>query len=335
MAATIKDVAGRAGLSVATISKYLNGGNIQPENRLRIEEAVTALGYRVNETARGLKTNRTMTVGALLPRLDNVFFNAVVSGAEDLLMERGYGTIVCDYREDPLLERDKLRFLVGKRVDGLLVAPLGLSNEEIREIAGVDCPVVLIDRLSPGAPYDAVTVDNLNATYHAVEQLIARGHRRIGVICGPPGIYTAQERLKGYLRAHEDYGLTADPALIRHGVYDARTGHEQCRALLDLDPRPTAVFATSYDLTLGAIIALNERNVVLPGDISFIGFDDLQLAKVYKPALAMVTQPVREIAVRAAELLLRRLAGDRTGFPAVIRLKTEVVLRESVGEGSE
>ncbi|MEO8409618.1 MAG: LacI family DNA-binding transcriptional regulator [Propionivibrio sp.] len=334
IAVTIKDVARQTGLSIATISKYLNGGNVLERNRQAIAVSIGELGFRVNEIARGLKTSRTMTVGVLIPDLENVFCTSIVAHIENVLQQSGYGTIVCDYREDPDLERAKLEFLANKLVDGFIYMPLGKQDGDVdryvAQLIANDLPVILIDRPLAGTGCDTVLVDNLNASYNAVEHLIVRGHRRIGIIAGPTGIYTAQERLKGYRRVHEDFALAIEADLILEGDYSIESGYRLMTDFLDRPARPTAVYITNYEMTLGAMMALNEGRVVVPDDISIIGFDNLQLARIIKPALAIVVQPIQAIGETAAGLLLKRMKNDRSGFPAIHRLKTEFVVGASV-----
>lgn len=330
LAATIKDIAKYTGLSLGTISKFINGGNVLEGNRKIIEEAIKTLGFKVNELARGLKTNRTMTVGVLIPNLENIFCTSIISNIENILLQDGYSTIICDYKENATLEETKLNFLINKMVDGIVMMPLESKKELISEIIAKGTPIVLIDRTIQGVNCDVVLVDNLNASYDAVEQLIIRGHKRIGIIVGPENIYTAQERLKGYIRVHEDYAMEIDWDLVKYGDYHLQSGYDLLLELLKIDNPPTAVYITNYEMTLGAIIAINERNVKIPDDLSFIGFDNLELARVVKPSLSVIMQPMRQIGETAARILLQRLKGDQSGFPAMVRLKTNLLLKDSI-----
>jgi LacI family transcriptional regulator len=330
MASTIKDVAKYTGLSIATISKYINGGNVLDKNRELIEDAIKALDFRVNEIARGLKTNKTMTVGVLIPDLKNIFCTNIISNIEDVLIRNGYSTIICDYKESSELEEKKMEFLVNKMVDGIILMPHNESTEQAYNNLQKDIPIVLIDRAIKDVNCDVVLVDNLNASYNAVEQLITRGHRRVGIICGPKNVYTTEERLKGYLRVHEDYALPVDNNLIKHGDYQVQSGYELLCELWNENPRPTAIFVTNYEMTLGGIIAINEKDIKIPEEVSFIGFDNLDMARIVKPPLSIVVQPMKEIGETAANILLKRLRGDMSNFPQMVRLKTEVLIKESV-----
>lgn len=330
MAATIKDVAKYAGVSISTVSKYINGGRVREKNRQRIEEAIKALDFKVNELARGLKTNRTMTVGVLIPSLENIFFTSIISYMENILLKNRYSTIVCDYRNDVKLEKIKFEFLMDKMVDGIIMVPHEEDIQYINKAFEKNIPVVLIDRMIKGIECDVVLTDNLNASYNAVEQLIMRGHRRIGIICGPKDVYTTQERLKGYIRVHEDYSLQIDDRLIKFGNYDVESGYNLLLRLLEEVPPPSAVFVTNYEMTVGAVMAVNEKNICIPHDLSLIGFDNIQLAKVVKPSLSIVTQPIQQIGETAATILLKRMKGDYDKFPSVYRLKTQLLLGESI-----
>ena len=295
-----------------------------------IDTAIKELDYRVNEIARGLKTNKTMTIGVLIPCLENIFSTTIVSNIEDILLKNGYSTIICDYKEDAGLEKQKMNFLVNKMVDGIIMVPLDSSSEEINRITEKSIPIVLIDRLIKEANCDCVLVDNLNASYNAVEQLITRGHKRIGIICGPDDIYTTQERLKGYIRVHEDYAMEVDQSLVKFGNYQIQGGYDLLCEFMDGDEKPTAIFVTNYEMTLGVVIAINEKNINVPDELSIIGFDNLQMARVVKPPLSLVVQPMQQIGETAANLMIRRLKGDMSNFPAIYRLKTEIQIRESV-----
>lgn len=330
MAVTIKDVAKYTGLSIATISKYINGGNVREQNRILIEDAIEKLGFKVNAIARGLKTNKTMTIGILIPSLENIFCTSIISNIENILIQNGYSTIICDYREDSKMETEKLDFLIDKKVDGIIYMPYSITAEKLNNITGKEIPIVLVDRPVEEANCDTVLVDNLNASYDAVEQLIIQGHKRIGIICGPKDIYTAKERLKGYFKVHEDYNIQVDSSLIKYGNYKVESGYKMLIDLINLNNPPTAVFVTNYEMTLGAVMAINEKNIKIPEELSFIGFDNLQMAKIVKPSLSIVVQPMQLIAETAANMILERLKGNGKETTVIHKLKTELIQGNSV-----
>ncbi len=335
IASTIKDVAKQAGVSVGTVSKYINGVTVKEQNKIKIDEAIRKLDFRVNTIARGLKTNRTMTVGVLIPSLENIFATSIVSYVEQLLLDNGYSTIICDYNHNSVLEVSKFDFLMSKSVDGIIIMPLAITHDKIQEAMDKGVKIVLIDRPIKGGDCDVVLVDNLNASYSAVEQLIIRGHRKIGIICGPQSIYTAQERLKGYLRIFEDYDMQVDEKYIKYGNYEIQSGYELMKEFVNCDDTPTAIVVTNYEMTLGAVMAINESNIRVPEELSLIGFDNQQLARVVKPNLAIVIQPIQQIGESAANLMLKRLKGDEGNFPAMLRLKTEFAPGQSIQDITE
>ena len=327
---TIKDVARYTGLSIATISKYINGGNVLKENRVVIQEAIEKLNYRPNQIARGLKTSKSMTIGVLIPSLENVFFTSIISRIEDLLQEKGYSILVCDFKENIELESKKLEFLVNKQVDGIIMVSYGGNQDYINGLLERHIPIVMLDRMIRGIECDVVLADNLNSSYRAVEELILRKHRRIGIICGPKDTYTSVERRRGYERVHEDYDCSLDERLISNGEYTVENGYNAMRSLWELEDRPTALLVTNYEMTIGAIMAINDLQINIPQELSIIGYDNIQMAKVVKPPLSIVEQPMQEIGTTAAEILLKRLKGDYSDFPRVSRLKTEIFIKESV-----
>jgi LacI family transcriptional regulator len=173
-------------------------------------------------------------------------------------------------------------------------------------------------------------VDNFNASYNAVEQLIIRGHKRTGIICGPENVYTSDERLKGYMSVYENYNMEVDCNLVKFGDYYLKSGYDLCLQLIEMENPPTAIFVTNYDMTLGVITAINEKNINVPKELSVIGFDNIGMAKIVKPPLSIVIQPMEQIGESVAKLMLKRLEGDMTNFPNIVRLKAELIIRDSV-----
>ena len=330
---TIKDVAQLAGLSIATISKYINGGNVLDDNRRLIADAIEKLDYKVNHAARTLKTNKTMTIGVLLPSINTPFFATICANIEQQLQLEGFSMFICSYYDDPEEELNKVRFFIDKNVDGILFVPHSVTADDLMSIAEIQerkTPIVLMDRSIDG--FDRVLTDNSSAVHTAVEKLIISGHRRIGIIIGPDDITTANERKIGYERVHADYSIPIDRELIRVGDYSIGSGYEQMNALLSMEDPPTAVMGTNHEMTVGAITAAYERKLIIPDDISFIGYDEIQLTRIFNPPITTVLQPMEKIALNAAELILMRIRGDYSSYPQVIRLKTEMLEHESIGK---
>ena len=332
MAATMKDIARRTGLGLATISSYFNGGNVREKNRIKIEEAIEELHYEVNEVARGLKTNATKTIGVVIPELNNIFCAEIITGMEDILRSHGYATIVCDCRTDKKLEREAVEFLIRRRVDGIINMPVDETGAHLKRFQKTGRPIVLIDRRIQGIPCDSVLVDNQKAAEEAVELFIEKGHRNIGIIGGPEGIFTAEERLAGYCTALEKAGISIKNSLVYRGDYTIKGGVRGLEELVRNNPDMTAVFVTNYEMTMGAMIGVNELGIQVPGQLSMIGFDNLPFARACRPKLTIVSQPTDGIAREVARIMLERLEKREAGSeePFMEKLQTEIMEGKSV-----
>lgn len=308
--ATIKDVARLANVSMATVSKYLNGGNVRLENENQIRSAIESLDYRINPFARNLKTQKIRTIGILLPNMTAPFFGSVITEFEKAVREQGYHTLISCYGSNHGLERDNLKFLISNGIDGLLYIPEDITSEEFYELTSHhSVPTVQIDRIVPGIESDAVLVDNADAVYKAVCELCNKGHQRIALIAGPKSVYTAKERQVGYLRAIHDNNIIFDDQLIISDVNVFATGYRGCEALMQLGNPPTAIVTTNYDITIGLVTAVHEHGLRIPDDIDIFGFDCVEVCSMMKPPLPVVHQPEQEIGRTAAKYLLERLNG--------------------------
>lgn len=323
--ATIKDVARMAGVSMSTVSKYINGKTVRPECAGSIRAAIEALDYRVNPFARSLKTQRSSSIGVLLPDISAPFFGAVVTTLDKTLREHGYHTLICCYSANHSLERDKLQYLISTGVDGLLYIPEDLSAEEYYELtANCNIPLVQLDRMIQGVTSDTVLVNNADAVYAATAELIRRGHRRIGLLSGPKFVFSAKERQVGFLRALSDHGILFDDALFYSNEHTFGTGYQGCESFLSLPEPPTAILSTNYDITLGLITAIHDRGLRIPEDIDVFGFDCVNVCTMMKPPLPVVYQPEQLMGQTAAQYLIQRLEGY-TGEPRLTRLKCKVI----------
>lgn len=322
--ATIKDVAKMAGVAPSTISKYINGGNVRTENAEAIRRAIAALDYHVDPFARGLKARRNRSVGVLLPDMTAPFYGNVVMAMSRVLRERDYHCLISSYGANHGMERDNLKFMLTCGIDGLVYAPEDLSAEEFEELtANCGIPIVQIDRMIQGVDIDSVLVDNAEVVYRAVNSLIGKGHKRIAIITGPKSVYTAKERVVGYYRALADAGIYYTDDLVFSGQNDFATGYRSCQALLKLKERPTAVFTTNYDITIGFITAARERGIHIPEEVDVFGFDSVETCSMMKPPLPVVQQPDHLIGKTAAQLLLDRLDGF-DGEARVARLTCKI-----------
>ena len=323
--ATIKDVARLADVSLATVSKYINGGSVRPDNAKAIKAAISQLDFRINPHARSLKSRVNRAVGILLPDMTAPFYGSVLTAIDRVLREKGIHTLIACYGSDHGLEREKLQFLLSNGIIGLIYVPEDLSCDEFHELtAHFGIPTVQVDRLIPGVDCDAVLVDNTDAAYHAVSHLIEKGHTRIGAITGAKTVFSSKERLVGYLRALSDHGLLYDDALVISEKNDFATGYLGFDKLMGLQSPPTAVFTSNYDITLGLTTAARERGYHLPEDLDIVGFDCADICAMMRPPLPVMQQPEQELGRLAAEYLLQRM--DGSAEPArVTRLNCQMV----------
>ncbi len=333
MAATMKDIAKMTGLGLATISKYLNGGNVRPKNKKLIEDAVKALKFVPNEFARSLKTRLSRTVGVVIPELGNQFITSIITTMEDILRKHDYAVIVCDCRTDPRREKEAVSFLMHKRVDGIINMPTDTTGEHLKLALDADIPIILVDRMlkSLSGRVSAVVVDNVDAAEKATRHLLEAGHEEIGLILGNEGIYTTQKRREGYLNAYAEFDIMPREELIRFSDYTLEGGYNQMKALLKLSTPPTAVFVTNYEMTLGSMIALNEASCTVPDDISMIGFDKMDLFGAMYPSLTLVKQPQNAIGECVAKQLLRLLTNESPRpLSQIITLSTQLYEGSSI-----
>jgi LacI family transcriptional regulator len=330
LAATIKDVAKLSNVSIATVSKYLNGGNVKEENKINIENAIRQLDYRVNTLARGLKINRSMTVGILVDSIRNTFYTSIISIAEDCLHSKGYSSIICKTKENSAVQKSKLDFLLNKGVDGILIFTTNIDADLLKNSVGKGASIVVIDCIVNGVDCDFITTDNISGSYQATEQFILKGHKDIAIITGEDKNFSALERLKGYRRALEDYSIPVREDLTYKASYDLMGGYGSFKKMLsNKNCIPSAVLIANYFMTVGSVIAINEDNINIPEDISIICFDDLELSKVFKPKLTSVIQRTDKIGEKAVALLLDRIEGDIRDS-RIIRIPPKIIINNSI-----
>jgi LacI family transcriptional regulator len=330
MASTYKDIQQLTGLSLSTISKYFNGGNVIKANRIAIDHAVAKLDFRMNEFARSLKSKRSKTIGVIIPELNSTFNTSIIADIEDILRTHGYGTIVCDCRLNKQIEKDAFKFLLSKMVDGIITIPFDKSGEHLKLADERHIPIVLIDRLVTEYKADAVIVDNSGATEMAVKEFTDNGHKRIAILCGPDGIYTMKARMDGYKKALAANKIDMTEDYMISGNMSISGGYEGAKRLIHFTNPPTAILCANYEITLGAIIALNESRVKIPNELSVIGFDNLIIAKIIQPSLTIIVQPMREIAENAARLMLDRLEAKTADGTRTIELNVSISKGNSV-----
>ncbi len=330
MKSTIKDVSKTSGISVVTISKYLNGYSVRKSSKEKIDIAIKELNYTVNQNARSLKTNKSMLIGIIIDTIVNTFYATLVSLMEMKLRENNYSSIIYETKDDPSLMESGLNFLYEKGVDGILLFTTCSEHEVLNKFLQKFNKVVVIDSILSDINCDCVATDNITGTYYAIEQFILKGHKNIAIITGKSNHFSAQERLRGYQRALEDYGININNKMIFKEAYDIMGGYNAFNKLYSNNyEKPTAVFIASYFMTIGSIIYINEKNINVPDDISIICFDNHELNMVFKPRLTYIEQPIEEISKIGVDLLFKRINNTSTDN-RIIRVSPKLVFGNSV-----
>jgi LacI family transcriptional regulator len=327
---TLRDVARRAGVSPMTVSRVVNGsGQVSPELRARVDQALTETGYLPNTVARNLRTRRTDTIALVMPDMTNPFFTALAHGVETSAREVGISLLVAnsDEREDE--EERLVQVLLQRQVDGILLIPAGAGAEAIGRCRAHDVPVVIADR-RPGTPgVDVVRADAEDGAFQLGRLLAELGHRRMAVLTGPASVPTAVDRAAGFCRALAEDSALPTPSVV-YGAFTIESGHAMTLSVMSQAPRPTALFAANNFIAIGVLHALQELGLVVPDDVAVVGFDDLPQAMVTFPFLTVAAQPAFELGRRSVAVLLERLADPRRAAQEVV-MPTEIVLRRSSG----
>lgn len=324
---TIRDVAARAAVSAATVSRVLNGRvDVAPDLRDRVLDAVAELSYRPNVAARSLRTRATTVLGLIISDITNPFFTSMVRGVEDAAQQAGYSVVLANTDEDLAKERRYVEVAAAEQMAGVVLSPASSTQTGIGYLIERNIPVVTIDRRLRGAPVDSVTVNNFRAAFEATEHLIEQGCRRIGFVAGPAATTTGSRRLAGYKAAVRAAGLPEDPDLVVSGEFRIDGGRAATEELLqhEID----GLFAANNLMTIGALETLGAHGIEAGSDLAVVGFDDINWATALRLPLTAVSQPTYEIGRTTAELLLRRIRGEQLPLQRIV-LPAKLVVRQS------
>jgi LacI family transcriptional regulator len=318
-----------------TVSRVINGrAGVDFETQRRVEAAIAELDYVPNRIARGLLSQKTQTIGLIVPDVANPYFAPVVRGAETAARRAGYRVLLCNSEGDLRLEREYIEDLVAHRVEGLLLAPASdLSRHSIYPLLRGGFPLVLLDRDLPDSDCDLVVSDSLTGARRLVDHLIAVGHRDIAHLTDAEDTSTGRDRLRGYRAALTAAGLPDRGDRILRTTVDQIGGYRATQEVLALDPRPTAIFTVNNMTAVGAMKALRERGLSVPEDMALVCFDDVEHLAVLSPFLTVVDQPAETLGGLGAQLLLERIAGKAGVRSRRITLQTDLVVRQSCGTG--
>jgi LacI family transcriptional regulator len=327
---TVKDVAAQAGVSTATVSRVLSGkGGVRPELEQRVRSAIDSLDYHPNQSARRLRERKARIIGVLVPEILIPFFAGIVTYIDEVLQEAGYLLLLGNTHDTLQGEQEHINIFLGEDVSGIIFAAANSSDtSNYQRLLETRIPLVALDRAPGRLNIDSVQIDNVHAAAQAVRHLIEEGHSRIALITGPAQISTAVDRQAGYEQALRLAGIPVDQDLIQVGNYVQTGGYRAMQRILALPGRPTAVLVGDTAMALGAMQHIHELNLDIPGDIAIISFDDLPWATAVRPPLTVIAQPVKDIGITAAQLMLERIENPLAPIQRIV-LDTSLVLRGS------
>ena len=326
---TIKDVAQRGNVSIATVSRVLNSnGRVSEATRRKILKIVDDMSYVQNNLAVSMVIKKTNILVVMVPDIFTRFYAEVIQGAEGVAKEAGFSTLVFSTKSDSKEEMDFLNGRFNKMVDGVVAIP---STNNPNVYKNFTKPIILIDRYIEGLGYDGVVIDNFGGSYNITQHLIKKGHRKIALITGPNDLNVGKERLWGYQQAHRDNGVELNQDYCFIGDWYEDNGYESVKKILSLSDRPTAIYAANCSICDGVIKAFHDYNVSIYHDISLVGFDNTVLTEFVTPKVTVVNRPTFEMGKVATQMLIDKINKKETGSqPKKITLQVEILDRGSV-----
>ncbi|NOY77414.1 MAG: LacI family transcriptional regulator [Calditrichaeota bacterium] len=332
MASTLKDVAVLAGVHPSTVSRVLRGKEnipVSAKTRKRIFDAVNELNYRPDKTARALRLRKSDAVGLVIPNIASPYFSGIAKTLDILCHKAGYSLMIYDTNENQEKEIQVIEDLLGRGVDGLIIAPVQDADEHIRQLVAQNVPLVLIDRDFETMETHAVICDDELSSYRAVSYLSDLGHRRIGFISGRQNLYPVLKRLDGYRKALTDLNLEKDPAFVSSGGPTLESGYSSALTLLSLPNAPTALLISGTIITVGALKAIQEKGLSIPEDISIISYTDTIYAPFLSTPITTISHSMQEIAEKAFELLHQQMDLSQKGRVSKVIVQTHLHKRAS------
>lgn len=330
--ATIQDVARRAKVSTATVSRVLSkSGPVSEKTRNEVLEAIRLTGYRVNQAARNLRMRRAGAVLVLVPNLGKPFYSGILAGISDGFAGSDYAVLITDTDSRPLQDTALAGYFQDGRIDGAISLDGRLSSEALRLCSdhGAGDRIVFLCEWVANQSFPVISSDNAEGARLAIRHLYALGHRKIAHVTGPDGNVLTTDRRKGMTEERERLGLPARPEWIIRGDFSLESGHAAAQRVLAMPQRPTAVFCSADMVAFGLIAGLLEGGVRVPEDISVIGFDDIEMSEYYVPALTTIRQDRHLLGRRAATVLLDRLQGTNTETAPQPPIPVELIVRNS------
>ncbi|WP_017726469.1 LacI family DNA-binding transcriptional regulator [Halalkalibacterium ligniniphilum] len=327
---TIKDVAKRANVSVATVSRVLSkSSNVSKAKKEQVLKAIEELNYQPNALGRYLRTSQTMTILVVIPNITNPFFSNVLRGIQTYANQEGYRVLLMDVEHSGFQEQNYVDMLEQKQVDGLIMLTSRINPEVLHTISEKH-PVVLACEYIEGSMIPTVSIDNISSARKMTEYLLGLGYKNIAHISGPMNTILSIDRLKGYKQALQARERPIKSSSIQEGDFTVESGYNVMTKLLAMESRPDAVFAANDEMAIGAIHAIKHRGLRVPEDIAVVGFDDIEIASYYDPPLTTIRQPTYKIGRKAMNLLIE-LLGKKTLSQQQFVLDDDLIIRKSCG----
>jgi LacI family transcriptional regulator len=317
---TIYDVAREANVSMATVSRVVNGNpNVKPVTRKKVLEVIERLGYRPNAVARGLASKKTTTVGVIIPDISNIFFAELARGIEDIATMYKYNIILSNSDQNKEKELHLLNTMLGKQVDGLVFMGGNITAEHVEEFEKSPVPIVLAGSVEESTTIPSVNIDYEQAVYDSVKEFIEKGHRNIAFVIGPlHEPKNAEKKLTGYKRALEEAGIAFKEEFVFEGDYTYDSGLEAFDKLLECSERPTAILVGSDEMALGVVHGAEDKGFTIPDDFEIITSDNTRLALMVRPQLTTIVQPLYDIGAVAMRLLTKLMNKEKVSENTVV-----------------
>jgi DNA-binding LacI/PurR family transcriptional regulator len=327
---TIEEVAKAAGVSVATVSRVLNNGQVSPKTRILVENAIRELNYEPNMLGRNLRRSESRMILTMIPNISNPFYSVIVEGIEDAARKNGYNILLCNTEADVEREKIYLDLLKHKLADGIITMEPAIDIDVLKEV-GKRYPVVQCCEYSEKINIPYIAIDNVTAAYKATKHLLTIGHKKIALINSDEKFMYARQRKEGYIKALQEFDIPVNEDWIMNAGLSFESGQRMMKYLLSLKDKPSAVFAVSDILAIGALKTIKDEGLKVPQDIGVVGFDNIQFANMMNPTLTTIEQPRYQMGVEAAEMLIKRIKDKKQKVENVI-LDHQLIIRESTME---
>ncbi|SDI78853.1 catabolite control protein A [Natribacillus halophilus] len=320
MSATIYDVADEAKVSMATVSRVVNGNpNVKPTTRKKVLNAIEKLDYRPNAVARGLASKKTTTVGVIIPDISSIFFSELARGIEDIATMYKYNIILCNSDNNKEKELHLLNTLLEKQVDGILFMGGEITDEHADHLRSSHVPIVLAATYHEDTEFPSVNIDYAQAAFDAVDYLLKKGHTHVGMVSGTlEDPINGYQKFKGYKQALQTNNIPFDESLVSVCDYSHDSAVASVQDLLNIENKPTAIFAATDEMALGVIHGLQDQGLHIPNDVEIVGFDNTRLATMVRPTLTTVVQPMYDIGAVSMRLLTKYMDSEEIEEQTVV-----------------